>query len=266
MKLSHVVTIFLIHLCTSSSSVIQDEGVSLPLQQNMSVNVLFPNLKHLESLADVEHLRKGLDQPIVSTDFRSEALDHGLPKPCLNNSTFAFNNEVRKTCRWIRTNEARRQRLCKNSYVRLNCPQSCGLCCEDDPEYFFITKNSTRRTCDWIGEKELQQRFCDRRKNGRMVRDACPLTCNFCLPKVALPNITVSNEPSNSSVEAINTLSSAPSQVICQDNPLYNAPFQGDCGCNLVVGTNCSLWSVFLSDFQVAELFENCPVSCGTCR
>lgn len=54
--------------------------------------------------------------------------------------------------------------------------------------------------------------------------------------------------------------------IECKDNPLYR-PFDGICGCNLFIGTDCTRWEYLLNSTEVEELYENCPVSCGIpCR
>jgi hypothetical protein len=243
------------------------------LHPSVSSSFVFPDLEHAESLEQIEALEQNFNislieepslDPIVNTDLTIEALDVPLSVPCLNSDTYLFNNETRKNCKWIRNKETRRQRLCENSEVRLNCPQSCGLCCDDDPDFNFTIKNVIPKTCNWISEDSLNQQFCDKYRNGRMVRDACPKSCNFCRRYIPIQH-TDTNEEYGGSVEGIFVASSPPTRTDCEDNKNYTTPFQGDCGCDLVAGTDCDLWRVFLNETQMSDLYENCPVSCGVC-
>lgn len=109
---------------------------------------------------------------------------------CNNNSTFLHNEEdLKSTCTWIRWNEQRRQTLCQHENTRIQCPISCGVCCADDEEYTFNDDFSSRtvsRDCKWIESSSMKrkEKYCNKHKNGRMVRDACPKSCNFCKTEV----------------------------------------------------------------------------------
>ncbi len=61
------------------------------------------------------------------------------------------------------------------------------------------------------------------------------------------------------------SISSIPTRS-CKDNESYQNPLGGHCGCSLFEATDCQKWDIFLSDIEIAELMENCPVACGTCR
>ena len=103
---------------------------------------------------------------------------------CLNDHSFLYNGTV-TTCQWVRWKEGRRQHLCRVQSIRDHCPQSCGLCCEDDDTYKFRDKSSMMRNCSWIATtSELQ--YCNQFKNSRMIRDACPFTCDFYKSEVPL--------------------------------------------------------------------------------
>lgn len=238
------------------------------LRPSVSTSFVFPDVEHAESLEQIEAIQQSFnDSSIEKPDLDSitiEGFDVPLSAPCLNSDKYLFKHEPGKTCKWIRNKENRRQRLCKNPEVRFNCPQSCGLCCDDDPNYNFTVRNVITKTCDWIAEDTLNERFCDKFRNGRMVRDACPRSCNFC-PRFIPPSPPDSSEENVGSVEGIFIESPLLSRPVCEDNTNYTTPFQGSCGCDLVAGTDCTLWSVFLNDVQMSELYENCPVSCGLC-
>merc|ERR1712008_390880 len=69
---------------------------------------------------------------------------------CFNDLSFAFKDQAKKTCQWIQTpgKEKRRQKLCLYDDVRAACPNTCGLCCGDDPETEF----------GWSSKKRLDNR------------------------------------------------------------------------------------------------------------
>ena len=244
------------------------------LQPSVSSSFILPDLEHAESLEQIEAFQQTLtessiEEPglvsAITIDSSIEGFDLPLSVPCLNSDTYLFNDEPGKTCKWIRNKEYRRQSLCTKSEVRSNCPQSCGLCCDDDPNYNYTIKNVVPKTCEWITEDSLNQQFCNKYRNGRMVRDGCSKSCNFCQSYIPLSTIDTSEEYFGVSIEGISTTSSSLHGPVCEDNANYTTPFQGGCGCDLVAGTDCNLWSVFLNDSQMSELYENCPVSCGVC-
>lgn len=113
---------------------------------------------------------------------------------CENSETFTKEVDgVLRYCKWFRFKEFRRQEFCTEQKVRDNCPQACGLCCEDDPDYTFALSQQTNTIvdCAWITKNP--SRISVRRKNycdpsvsygGRTIRDACPLSCNFCFSEI----------------------------------------------------------------------------------
>ncbi len=104
--------------------------------------------------------------------------------PCLNNSTYTHLG-TKETCNWIRWSEVRRQDLCQLSGVRSNCPQSCGLCCENDPSFQFSDSFSVKRNCSWI-ETSNKFQYCEKRRNATAVKFRCPLACSICHEEVRL--------------------------------------------------------------------------------
>ena len=69
----------------------------------------------------------------------------------------------------------------------INCPLSCGLCCEDDAVFTFMTENRQRRNCAWIANKpDPRAKYCTTTYNGRIVQDACPLACDECNACISL--------------------------------------------------------------------------------
>mmetsp|Transcript_22282 Transcript_22282/g.27315 ORF Transcript_22282/g.27315 Transcript_22282/m.27315 type:complete len:134 (+) Transcript_22282:1147-1548(+) len=104
---------------------------------------------------------------------------------CQNNNEWYWFGAPKVTCRWIRNKELRRNDFCnRNEVVKEECPQSCGVCCEDDDTY-SISKSDSGKNCEWIGLLPSRiERLCSEFKNGRRVDDACPKTCGMCLGPV----------------------------------------------------------------------------------
>jgi len=126
---------------------------------------------------------------------------------CVNSDSFRYYYDGQeRSCRNIRINNARREDACTEAVVSQNCPQACGICCENIEEFTFTRNNGFRGNCALIAEKEqIKNRYCEDTKkifNGRTVRDGCPVACDFCQTKVAVgtispaPTITVSAAPS----------------------------------------------------------------------
>uniref|UniRef100_A0A7S3Q6U8 ShKT domain-containing protein n=1 Tax=Chaetoceros debilis TaxID=122233 RepID=A0A7S3Q6U8_9STRA len=100
---------------------------------------------------------------------------------CKNDDTWNWYDFPEGNCKWVRNKEKRREKFCGKSIVRENCPQSCGLCCQDDLNYSFVTAGSTQG-CFWVGQlTSRQDAFCNSFQSGDMVRNACPEACQRCL-------------------------------------------------------------------------------------
>ena len=62
---------------------------------------------------------------------------HVTSKQCEDNSGYQYDMDARHTCAWVRRKF--HQELCLEDAVILNCPYTCGDCCEDDPNYKLTT-------------------------------------------------------------------------------------------------------------------------------
>ena len=85
--------------------------------------------------------------------------------------------------------ERRRVKFCGIEEVRTNCPVTCGLCCEDDPNYLFVNNNGVNTDCEWLVELKWFDRkyFCNTfNNNGMMVRASCAKSCSYCKDYVSL--------------------------------------------------------------------------------
>ena len=184
--------------------------------------------------------------PTQSPTISSTCEEYGS---CLNNPDFEIS--LGRGCQWIRNKEERRVEICESDdVVREECPQTCGLCCENDPDYEFFADNGDVKDCEWIEKKEGRTRYCPTFNNGEMVQNMCPVACNFC--QVFVPPIDAPTPPP--------ICQPAPPPQICMDNPSYN--IEG-------IENGC-LWlreeeDRRISYCQNADVRQNCEYSCGDC-
>ena len=62
------------------------------------------------------------------------------------------------------------------------CPQSCGKCCEDSPDYKFMTAEVGEKGYDWLTTNQIQTvQSIDLNTRSRTVRDQCVESCNVCV-------------------------------------------------------------------------------------
>ena len=76
-----------------------------------------------------------------------------LATACKNDPDFTIPYEgVAHDCKKIRFKEVKSESLCTDPAVVAACPQTCGICCEDDPDYTFglAWDNSIMKDCEWI--------------------------------------------------------------------------------------------------------------------
>uniref|UniRef100_A0A7S3Q406 ShKT domain-containing protein n=1 Tax=Chaetoceros debilis TaxID=122233 RepID=A0A7S3Q406_9STRA len=100
---------------------------------------------------------------------------------CVNDDDYFVQGNRQATCMWIGEDEERRKRFCANPETQLACPQICGACCADSKDYKIETYLNTRKGCRWIGaQSNRKRRYCKNQNRGRLVRAACPVSCDFC--------------------------------------------------------------------------------------
>eukprot|EP00557_Chaetoceros_sp_GSL56_P001755 CAMPEP_0176487634 /NCGR_PEP_ID=MMETSP0200_2-20121128/6252_1 /TAXON_ID=947934 /ORGANISM="Chaetoceros sp., Strain GSL56" /LENGTH=378 /DNA_ID=CAMNT_0017884507 /DNA_START=436 /DNA_END=1568 /DNA_ORIENTATION=+ len=93
------------------------------------------------------------------------------------------------------SSESQRVELCQVEEVHHNCPITCGVCCQDDPNYILLRNNGMYASCDWLSENQSRKdRYCDTYNSDAWVWSACPLTCSRCKSYVSLPP---SHQPSD---------------------------------------------------------------------
>jgi len=180
-----------------------------------------------------------------------------MSSSCFNNPKFSyFYAGKNRNCQNIRIDESRRQEMCSRfKSVIENCPQTCGLCCVDDPDYRFRADKS----CQFINSRKLQNKFCKTRSEGRMIRDACPVACDFCqgavLKRPSTPAPVVASPPPSPTIAT-----SAPSWI-CENDLTYYANNKPHLTC-LRIGKDEKLRQRWCKKRATSEA---CPQTCGIC-
>ena len=166
---------------------------------------------------------------------------HGVSsQKCANNPKYKHNKDKDKTCKWVRQDEDRRQKLCLKVKVSKNCPISCGTCCKNDGNYRLINNTGGKVVCSWIDTKQKINKYCKTFSNGQQVQQACPLACDYCLPKVT-------DAPTQSPVTSNQ----------CEDD--YDYKFNKKYAC-------AKIRKKFRQRLCVKdEVILNCPYTCGDC-
>lgn len=121
-----------------------------------------------------------------------------LSRSCQNDDTFEYpspwpsDQGKSRNCRQIRNKEERREMMYKVLDVYYACPQVCGVCCENNDSYEFKMRNTNEfKNCNFIKSPVSLETYCTRTAgrplcfwDGRTVRDACPVACNFCFSHI----------------------------------------------------------------------------------
>jgi hypothetical protein len=110
---------------------------------------------------------------------------------CENDVEFRipFKGEFR-SCQDIGRDDTVRRDLCNHKIVANNCPNICGLCCQDNPTYSFLGDlTELPRTCAWIAKNNKKtevrrERHCESIQSGFIVKDQCQMSCGFCFEPV----------------------------------------------------------------------------------
>eukprot|EP00554_Chaetoceros_debilis_P002568 CAMPEP_0194095478 /NCGR_PEP_ID=MMETSP0149-20130528/56847_1 /TAXON_ID=122233 /ORGANISM="Chaetoceros debilis, Strain MM31A-1" /LENGTH=699 /DNA_ID=CAMNT_0038781423 /DNA_START=588 /DNA_END=2684 /DNA_ORIENTATION=- len=166
---------------------------------------------------------------------------------CINDSAFFHGSVAKQTCAWIASRQDRVLSFCQSEAVRSNCPQVCGICCVDAPDFKFELNRGgavlIEKTCLWLKRKEVrQERYCD----DEIIKNACPSSCgNTC------PNY----------VPIVKTKNAGPSST-CTDNKYYSMSGGGRKKTCHWMGLDDTRRSLFC---QSEEVRNNCPFSCGEC-
>ena len=65
----------------------------------------------------------------------------------MHDMTFKYQGISAQSCEWVSKNES--EKLCSESNVVKNCPETCGYCLVDDPIFFYrqINDEDDMRNC-----------------------------------------------------------------------------------------------------------------------
>jgi len=99
---------------------------------------------------------------------------------CTEDMTYRVEKGDNKwSCAQIGRKEDRRLQSCTYPVVRRNCPTMCGICCENNQDFVFMTDSQQSKDCEWIKAKSSRiNKYCPQPE----IRSNCPAksTCNSC--------------------------------------------------------------------------------------
>lgn len=204
---------------------------------------------------------------------------------CLNDPNFTYYYAGKdRSCQNIRVDPTgfRQSDMCVIPEVQQGCKQTCGLCCNDIPNYQFQLRRASDGmvSCDWLREnQERRDAYCktwraggptfNSEMNGMMVRDACPFSCNFCqqsyLPKV--PTVAPGNPTSKPTATPSKPPTTSPTKSTqrpsydCVNDESYFVQGNAQATC-LWIGEDEQRRRQFCAE---AETQLSCPQICGAC-
>jgi len=115
-----------------------------------------------------------------------------IAQVCGNEPGFEYFAEGdNRSCKWFRFEEERREEYCLIGCINSACKHTCGECCVDEPDYTFKRNNGYEGNCEWVAENANRiNRYCVQNatqiRNGRSVRDACPVACDYCFDDITV--------------------------------------------------------------------------------
>ena len=177
-------------------------------------------LVHIIYFTNIPSRVRGRNAKVSLPISQSNLISLTVTGTCVNNDSFRFDGQERKTCHWVRKNkndnDERRNTYCKYDDVHINCPLSCGLCCMDDTSYTFVNENGNRKGCGWIANQSFRAlKYCGTIHDGQALHYSCPLACAMCEKYVSLaPSATPTTSPSVSPTDQPSALpTTVPSSV-----------------------------------------------------
>jgi arylsulfatase A-like enzyme len=137
---------------------------------------------------------------------------------CTNNDDYEITSQDENSeekeyrCEDFRWYTVLREELCAREDVHLNCPDSCGVCCQDDPSFVITRPNGSNENCSWLEDDEFRrEEWCNTMSNGQFVRDACKKTCKVCKDYVYVTPSISPTEVASASPSLAPSLSASPS-------------------------------------------------------
>ena len=151
-----------------------------------------------------------LSKTAMASDFAIDA--------CTNNDDYVItgqdeNSEEKEyRCEDFRWYTVLREEFCVREDVHLNCPDSCGVCCQDDPSFLITRPNGSNENCSWLEDDAFRRdELCNTMSNGQFVRDACKKTCKVCKDYVFVTPSISPTEAASASPSLAPSLSASPS-------------------------------------------------------
>jgi Arylsulfatase A and related enzymes len=202
--------------CISTTSAVHDSLLVLSAEdsssspRNISSTTTAAN-DESSSITSPEHPQQEVTFVKRDKNFFDDVTRKTQEVACLNNPQWVYsgplsgggvvsnngNTETAVDCLSLyqTSSEAQRVEFCQMEEVRLNCPLTCGLCCEDDPTFLFPRFNGRYAGCGWLSGNQVRiDNNCDLLYSGTYVWSACPLTCGRC---PAYVNLSPSTQPSD---------------------------------------------------------------------
>ena len=175
---------------------------------------------------------------------------------CEDNSLFRYENEDRKTCDWIGMDEIRRQALCSEEEVQLECPSACRLCCKTDEDFTFQNPSGKMKGCKWLKTEIRQARYCPMINSAALIENKCPFECGIC-KRTEAPSISVSPTQSPTSKAYMRTNI----MLTCSDSPTFLWKEEEGKTCDWIGESQSRMDK--LCDREKVQLA--CPQSCKLC-
>jgi len=150
------------------------------------------NRDDLEQILPVDlYPRRPLESNMENAVESGENSENSTAVNCLDDESYVFtasaadeSNNLNMTCSDIGNfADILRKGLCDIIEIYQKCPEGCGRCCRDDPDYFIYTSfiQNEIQNCSWISEDESRPgHWCNSVNNGRLISDGCPVSCNAC--------------------------------------------------------------------------------------
>jgi len=174
-------------------------------------------------------------------------------------------------------NEDRRQKFCKKEEVKSKCLIECGECCADNQDYTFYVDNvvtlSSKKAgkCGWLSflTDDLKNQVCKKWDGfGKVVRDGCPKSCDWCMTSTLAPVTPTSSSPTPAEAttlpthSAMPTHSAAPTATFnCEDDASFQINGNKNDDCRYVRYKEER--RLELCKYEVVN--NSCPTACGSC-
>lgn len=127
-------------------------------------------------------------RPSVNPSTRPSPIPSLLREPssvptslCLDDPHFFYLVQGR-VCAFIGSQEFLREEYCPVTEVALNCPKTCGVCCNDDPSFRYLINSGESEACGFLtsSPSDTDERISKYCNHFQGVNEGCPQSCNNC--------------------------------------------------------------------------------------